>query len=126
MSVGRTMPTLAALGLLAACGAGSLTAAGIKSSSATPLTAAVQATPSLTFTPASVTIQRSGSVTIAFGSVAHTVFFDSGPAGAPANITGANANVSKSLTFSTVGTFIYSCHLHPGMQGTVVVVAPTP
>jgi plastocyanin len=86
------------------------------------MAAEVEATPSITFSPNSVTILRGGAVTFDFGSVVHNVYFDGGPAGAPANITGQNANVSKSLTFNTVGTFVYNCHIHPGMHGTVVVV----
>ena len=29
-------------------------------------------------------------------------------------------NVGHSLTFNTLGTFVYNCHIHPGMQGTTV------
>ena len=90
-----------------------------------PLAAEVFAEPSLAFSPNSVTIQQGGSVTIDFGAVAHNAYFDGQPAGAPANITGTNTNVSKTLTFNTVGTFVYNCHIHPGMQGKVIVVAPT-
>jgi plastocyanin len=88
-------------------------------------TATVSATPSIAFTPGAVALLVGGTLTIDFGSVAHNVYFDNQPAGAPANITGANADVSKSLTFSVAGTYVYNCHIHPGMHGTVVVTAPT-
>ena len=88
-------------------------------------TATVAATPAIAFTPGTVALLVGGTLTINFGSVAHNVYFDGQPAGAPANITGANANVSKSLTFSVAGTYVYDCHIHPGMHGTVVVTPPT-
>jgi Plastocyanin len=69
----------------------------------------------------SVTIAVGGTVTVDFGSVAHNVFFDNAPAGAPANITAATSNASMALTFNQAGTFVYNCHIHPGMHGTVVV-----
>jgi hypothetical protein len=59
-------------------------------------------------------------VTFAFGSVGHNVFFDTA-AGAPADIPGINANTSVTRIFNTAGTFTYICHIHPSMQGTVVV-----
>ena len=83
-----------------------------------PLT--IAATPSLTFGPASLTIAAGETVTFAFGSVAHNVFFDAA-AGAPADIDGVNANVSVRRSFATPGTYRYTCHIHPSMQGTVVV-----
>ena len=80
----------------------------------------ITATPSLAFTPASLTVSSGDTVTFAFGSVAHNVFFDP-QTGAPADIDGVNANVSVGRTFATTGTFRYSCHIHPSMRGTVVV-----
>ena len=84
----------------------------------------VTASASLAFTPPTVTIKRGGTVTFDFQGVGHNVFFDNAPVGAPANITGVNANVSKTLTFPATGTFAYNCHIHPGMRGKVVVVEP--
>ena len=112
---------------LGACGSStSLTDAspGTPTGTTPGVAAEVEATPSLTFTPNTVTILRGGSVTFDFGSVAHNVYFDGAPTGAPANIAGENANTSKSLAFNSTGTFVYNCHIHPGMHGTVVVVDP--
>lgn len=115
----RLLVLMAALGL-AACG-GSSTSTGPQ----TPTLAAdVAATPSLAFTPGTVTVAQGGTVTFKFGSVAHNVYFDNA-SGAPANITGENANVNKTVTFTTTGTYEYDCHIHPGMSGKVIVVAAT-
>jgi plastocyanin len=80
----------------------------------------IDATPSLAFSPATITVNAGDVVTFAFGSVAHNVFFDP-VAGAPANIEGNNANVSIPRTFTMAGTFPFTCHIHPTMHGTVVV-----
>lgn len=80
----------------------------------------ISATPSLSFGPSSLTVTAGDVVTFAFGSVAHNVFFDQ-RTGAPADIDGLNANVSIQRTFTTPGTYHYSCHIHPSMTGTVVV-----
>jgi len=108
-------------GAIAGCGAGaSMTGPGAPPG--TPATSAeVFADPSIAFSPAAVTIVAGGTVVFDFGPIAHNVFFDNQPAGAPANIPGTNANTSKTLTFTTPGTFVYNCHIHPGMRGTVTV-----
>jgi len=80
----------------------------------------VAATPSLTFTPATLSVNVGDAVTFAFGSVPHNVFFTQ-QAGAPADIAGNNANVSIARTFATAGRYAYTCHIHPSMQGTVEV-----
>jgi plastocyanin len=105
---------------LGACGGGGDSITGPVDP--TPVSAAtVQATPSIKFTPNRVNLVVGGTVTFAFGTVDHNVFFDNAPAGAPANITAPSANKSTTLTFNTKGTYVYNCHLHPGMTGTVVV-----
>ena len=80
----------------------------------------VSATANLAFDPLTLNTKVGHTVTFAFGSVAHNIFFDAA-AGAPANIPGNNANTSATRTFDTAGTFTYSCHIHPFMQGKVVV-----
>ena len=105
---------------LGACGGGGDSITGPVDP--TPVSAAtVQATPSIKFTPNRVNLVVGGTVTFAFGTVDHNVFFDNAPAGAPDNITAPSANKSTTLTFNTKGTYVYNCHLHPGMTGTVVV-----
>ncbi len=105
------------LALLSACGGGSTT-------ELTPgppaMTATVNATPNIAFNPSPVKIVPGGTITFAFGSVAHNVYFDAA-AGAPADIPGNNASTSVSRTFASPGTYGYSCHIHPGMRGTIVV-----
>ena len=111
---------IAGVALLSACG-GSTTSADGPQGTSTPA-GEVAATPSIAFTPNTLTVVRGATVTFDFGSVPHNVYFDTNQAGAPANIAGENVNVRKSLTFNTAGTFGYECHIHPGMRGTVVVV----
>ena len=114
--------------LTAACS--SSTDPGSSNNPAGPaMTATVNATSLNTFTPANVAIGVGGTVTFVFGEVPHNVFFDNDPAGAPDPITGTNANMSQTRTFTTAGTYEFDCHMHPGMSGTVVVsntTSPTP
>jgi len=115
--------------LLANVGVALLAACGGSSSSTEPQSGGqptVQATPSLQFTPNNITVAVGSSVTFAFGAVAHNVFFDNDPAGAPTNIDGTNSNSSVARTFTTEGVYVYNCHIHPGMRGTVTVVAESP
>jgi plastocyanin len=105
-----------------ACGSSSTTAP--KTPTPSPSAGTVNANPNLAFSPATITVAPAGTVTFAFGSVGHNVFFDATP-GAPADIPGVNADVSVARTFSTTGTFTYHCHIHAGMSGTVVVAAAT-
>jgi plastocyanin len=107
-----------AMAALGACGGDSPT----EPVTQTPVPAAtVQATPSEKFTPGQVTLAVGGTVTFAFGSLAHNVFFDNDPAGAPGNIADPSANKTVTRTFNTAGTYVYNCHIHPGMRGTVIV-----
>ena len=129
MHTPRIIATCAVVALAAACGS-STDPGSSNNPSAPPMAAAVNATSLDTFTPANVAIGVGGTVTFTFGDVPHNVFFDNSPAGAPDPITGANANMSMSRTFTTAGTFEYDCHIHPGMKGTVLVsnaaTAPPP
>jgi plastocyanin len=116
----RTMriPLAALATALLAYGCGSGNGGGV--TSPTPPSNTVAATPALAFAPASLTVNTGDAVTFAFGSVAHNVFFDA-RAGVPGDIQGNNANVSIARTFTTAGTYSYTCHIHPSMHGTVVV-----
>lgn len=92
----------------------------VTAAAATPATALnVAATNGNQFSPASVTIAQNGSVTFAFFSVTHNVTFAS-TAGAPSNV-GDQGNGDVQRLFGTKGTFIYTCTIHAGMSGTVIV-----
>ena len=109
---------------LAACGGGGYNAPSGPTDPGDPTPvrdATVQATPSEQFTPGRINLLVGGTVTYAFGSLAHNVFFDNAPTGAPDNITAPSSNKSVTLTFNTKGTYVYNCHIHPGMRGTVIV-----
>ena len=108
--------------LLASLAAALVACGGDSTSPPVPVqSATVQATPAEKFTPNNIALLQGGSVTFDFGSLAHNVFFDGAPTGAPANITEATSNRSLTLTFDTKGTFPYNCHIHPGMRGTITV-----
>jgi plastocyanin len=118
----RRLGALLAAAALGACGGDSGYGYGSGPVDMTPVPpGTVRATPSIQFTPGQITVAAGGTVTFDFGAVAHTVFFDNAPAGAPANISGATANKTVVLTFPTKGTYVYNCHIHPGMSGTVIV-----
>jgi plastocyanin len=72
------------------------------------------------FTPANVAIARGGTVTWTFGAIPHNVIFG-GQAGAPPNIGTLSDNPGVTRTFNTAGNFDYTCSLHSGMNGNVVV-----
>jgi plastocyanin len=70
------------------------------------------------FTPALVAIQRTGTITYTFGATQHNVTFNGG--GAPQDI-GNSTNTTVARTFNAAGSFSYSCTLHSGMNGSVLV-----
>jgi plastocyanin len=80
----------------------------------------VDALPSIAFTPSVLEVVAGDTVTFAFGAVAHDVYFDS-MAGAPGDIPGAVTNARVTRVFAVPGRYAYSCHIHPGMRGTVRV-----
>jgi len=85
-------------------------------------TATINGTDQLAFSPNAVTIAPGGTVTFVFGTVGHSVTFDTGT-NPPANIAGVNADTSITRTFTTAGTFNFHCTIHPQMTGTVIVAA---
>ena len=86
---------------------------------APPTGATVQAGLSTSFSPTTVTIARTASVTWQWAGLNHNVTFDA-VTGAPADIpTRSTGSVSRQ--FNTAGTFPYQCTLHAGMTGQVVV-----
>jgi plastocyanin len=105
---------------VAACGGSSGGYGGISGPGPVPDSKTITASSALAFGPASLTVNAGDVVTFAFGTIAHNVFFDA-QTGAPADISGSNANVSVTRTFTTPGTYRYTCHIHPFMVGTVVV-----
>ena len=114
-NTGLVLATLTAALLAMACGGSYGGTAGPP-----PAGNTVAATPSLTFTPGTLPVNVGETVTFAFGSVPHNVFFTQ-QTGAPADIAGNNANVSITRTFARAGTYAYTCHIHPSMQGTIEV-----
>ena len=112
---GLVLATLAGALMLMACGG-----KGYGTTAPPSVDKTVAATPSLTFTPGTLPVNVGDNVTFAFGSVPHNVFFTQ-QAGAPADIAGNNTNVSITRTFATAGTYTYTCHIHPSMQGTIEV-----
>jgi plastocyanin len=112
---------MTAAALLAACGGSGDTTGPSQQPGTVVTSATVRATPSIQFTPATVNLAVGGTITFAFESVPHNLYFDGAPAGAPGNITAPSSNVSVTRTFSAKGRYVYNCHLHPGMSGVVVV-----
>ncbi|HEY6829034.1 MAG TPA: plastocyanin/azurin family copper-binding protein [Gemmatimonadaceae bacterium] len=113
---------LAAAVSLAACGGdGASSVDPVPTPGPVVTSAVVQATPANQFTPGTINLAVGGSVEFDFGPVAHDVFFDGAPSGAPSNITAPSFNTSVSRTFTAKGRYVYNCHIHPGMSGVVVV-----
>lgn len=84
----------------------------------------VTATSALSFDPHSVTIGRAGgtgAVTWTFQNVAHTVTWDTQPAGAAVADIAASSSTDVARDFTVAGTYTYHCSIHSNMTGVVVV-----
>jgi plastocyanin len=82
----------------------------------TPTLAATVTVANNSFSPGTVTILRTGTVTWNWTGGPHNVTFS--------NATSNNRSAGETFarTFDTAGTFTYQCTLHPPtMQGTVIV-----
>lgn len=113
-------------GMVLACGGGGDGGGGITNPPTTPPPtnppsgSATVVLGAAAFSPSSVTITRNGTVTWNNTSgVTHNVTF-AGTTGAPSSIDDHSSG-SNARSFGTAGTFNYSCTLHGGMNGSVVV-----
>ena len=120
--VSRVFAKLAVLVVLAACGGGSTPTATTGGGGGGGGTVAdqVTATSGTAFSPSTLNTNVGHTVTWVFQSQGHNVQFGA-VAGVPANINGSNANTSIGRLFTAAGTFPYSCGIHPGMNGSIVV-----
>ena len=113
--------------LMTACGGGGGeptgpggTPGGGNPGGGTPLVHAKEVTTGASsFNPASETIPVNDSIFYKFGGVTHNVTFAT-KTGAPENI-GNTENATVKRAFKTAGTFDYSCTIHAGMNGQIVV-----
>jgi plastocyanin len=85
-----------------------------------PSSAAVYMLPEA-YSPIQTDVAQGAVVQFVFPSVAHNVFFNAPPAGAPADIPGEVSNQTVARTFGTKGSFVYDCTIHPGMTATIIV-----
>lgn len=75
------------------------------------------------FSPSAVSVTVNGTVTWTNNSgLAHTLEFDDPPVPVTDVPTFANGQEHE-RTFGTAGTYAYHCSVHPGMNGSVTVVA---
>lgn len=81
-------------------------------------------TPGNVFSPTSAEIRVGGTITwnisASSDGTGHNVIFTGSVTGKPADITVVKG-VRVSRTFTKAGTYPYSCTVHPGMDGDVVV-----
>ena len=77
-------------------------------------------TPGNTFSPFTVTIGVGNRVRFNIFGDDHNVIFAPGTVGAPADINVVR-DVAIERTFTHTGDFAYSCTVHPGMTGEILV-----
>ena len=78
-------------------------------------------TPGNTFSPFSLRVTRGSTVRFNIFGENHNVIFGRSTSGAPTDIIVVK-DVVVSRQFSTTGSFSYSCTVHPGMTGEIVVM----
>jgi plastocyanin len=102
-----------------------LTSVTFTASASVPATAVDVSVNNNFFTPRDTAVQTGGTVTWTQSGVGHNVTFSGGPA-TTANIPDATLATgtadNRTRTFTTVGTYNYTCTNHSGMNGTVRVV----
>ena len=77
-------------------------------------------TPGTSFSHATVTIARGGTVSWEISGATHNVTFQ-GAAPTGGSVPDTRSGTTVSRTFSTAGSYPYSCTRHSGMNGSVVV-----
>lgn len=81
-------------------------------------------TPGNVFSPTSAEIRRGGTILFRLSESpdgrGHNVVFTGGVAGAPPSIP-VLKDTTVARTFNQLGTYPYSCTVHPGMDGDVSV-----
>jgi plastocyanin len=86
-----------------------------------PVSTDAVAIQSFAFMPAAITVKQGVPVTWTNkDDEAHTVFFAFDSSKSPLLVNSAN---TYTKTFTTTGTFVYHCTIHPFMTGTVTVTA---
>lgn len=106
----RILFAAAAIGLVVACG----------DSPVEPAQTVDVYTPGNTFSPFSMNVSVGGVVRYNIFGEDHNVIFSKTAVGYPADINIVKDTI-VSRTFSTKGTFTYTCTVHPGMNGEIVV-----
>jgi plastocyanin len=76
--------------------------------------------PGLTFSPFESVVKVGGAVRFVFPALPHNVIWTPRFPGSPADIA-VLSNTVVSRTFPTPGVYPYTCTLHPGMDGTIIV-----
>ena len=90
---------------------------------AAPPTSGAVTLQGIAFNPSSIVVKSGSKVTWTWndGTIVHNVTFTGGPSPRPAD-SGDMASGTYAPTFTTVGTYGYTCTRHSGMSGTVTVV----
>lgn len=77
-------------------------------------------TPGNTFSPFTANLRVGGVVRFNIFGDEHNVIFSPGTAGAPQDVNVVRDTIVQ-RTFTTAGTYSYSCTIHLGMNGEIIV-----